>query len=61
MLSRASHKLSRVRFFHSQNLGDLAVRIVKGFPQNVGGALCWRKLFQQHKNRKPQRLVTLWT
>ncbi len=59
MLTSPAYQLTSVFFAHLEHLGDTAVRIVKCFAKNVGGALGWSELFHQKQHRKLKGLGPL--
>jgi hypothetical protein len=59
VVPRASDDLPGVRFRQPKHVPDVAVGIVESLPQDEGGTLGRRKLFQQDPYARRQRLVSL--
>lgn len=50
VLASPGYKLTRVGFFYPNDFSNLAVRIIEGFAQHIGGALGGREFFEQNED-----------
>jgi hypothetical protein len=57
-LPGASHYLPRVGLFESEDVRDVAVRVVERFPEDVGGSFGATQPFNQQQNSRRQRLAS---
>ena len=55
------HQLTGIRVLDAQDAGNLPVRIVEGFPEDVRSALSGRELLDQHEHGDAQGFVPLST